>query len=326
MKKILVLFLIFAALTIAVVGLNGCDIATVDGEFSIVATIFPEYDWVTEILGERVNDVDVTLLINNGVDLHSYEPTVADIVKISTCDMFIYVGGESDGWVKGALKNSTNGNMTVINLLEVLGDTVKEEEVVEGMEGESEEGGDEVEYDEHVWLSLKNAAIFTKVISEKLCAIDAANAATYAENAAKYVEKLNALDAEYKAAVDAAPYDTVLFGDRFPFRYLIDDYGIKYYAAFVGCSAETEASPQTITFLAGKLDELDLPCILTIDGSSHDIANTIKQASADKNQTVLTLDSMQSVTALNVQNGADYCEMMQANLSVLKTALGVSEA
>ena len=237
--------------------------------------------------------------------------------------MFIYVGGESDGWVEDALKEATNKEMQVINLLDVLGEQVKEEEVVEGMEAEEEESEDEnePEYDEHVWLSLKNAETLCNAITDALEEIDPANKDAYATNAASYLEKLAALDGEYQTVVDNAARKTVLFGDRFPFRYLVDDYGLSYYAAFAGCSAETEASFETISFLAGKVDELRLPCVLTIEGAQHKIAETIVQNTAEKNQSILTLDSMQSTTSTDVANGTTYLSVMESNLDVLKQAL-----
>ncbi|MCR4842229.1 MAG: metal ABC transporter substrate-binding protein [Eubacterium sp.] len=304
---------------------------TQDGDsLQIVTTIFPEYDWVMNVLGDNASNAEVTMLLDDGVDLHSYQPTVEDIMNISTCDVFIYVGGESDSWVDDALKESTNENMIVINLLDELGESVKEEELVEGMEGEeeeeaedgeSEEGEEEVEYDEHVWLSLKNSAALVECIGEALQTADSANADAYAANAAAYIEQLNALDAEYEAAVEAASQKTLLFGDRFPFRYLVDDYGLSYYAAFVGCSAETEASFETITFLAGKVDELSLGTVLTIENSDQKIAQTIIENTESKDQQILSMDSMQSTTAEDVANGVTYLSVMEDNLAVLKEAL-----
>ena len=309
-------------------------------QVSIVTTIFPEYDWVRQILGDKFPDADVTMLLDNGVDLHSYQPTADDIVKISECDLFIYVGGESDDWVDDALKNAANKNMKVINLLEALGDSVKTEEVVEGMQEEKHDHDhdhedadehddakehdheEEAEYDEHVWLSLKNAQTLCSAISGVLQQIDPDNKDTYAANASAYIKKLSALDADYQAAVDAATRKTVLFGDRFPFRYLAEDYGLRYYAAFAGCSAESEASFETISLLAGKVDELNLPCVLTIEGVQHKIAETIVRNTAAKNQKVLTMDSMQSTTSKDAANGATYLSVMEQNLSVLKEALG----
>ena len=333
MKKIIALVL--CILTFVAV-LSGCGNQTKSDKIEIVTTIFPEYDWVKEIVGENTDRVNITMLIDSGTDLHSYQPTADDIVKVATCDLFIYVGGESDAWVADVLKTANNKNMIVINLLDVLGDKVKEEEIKEGMESEDEEeeedhdheghehhhDEDEPEYDEHVWLSLKNAVDLCEYIAGKIKTLDPEKADSYAANTAAYVAKLNALDAKYKAAVDAANVKTLLFGDRFPFRYLVDDYGLDYFAAFVGCSAESEASLETIVFLANKVDELHLKAIMQIESADGSIARTIVENTQSKNQQILTMDSMQSTTAKDVAAGASYLAGMEKNLDVLKAALG----
>lgn len=335
MKKITVLLLALFMLVGALAGCGKQNDTNQTDKLSIVTTIFPEYDWVREILGDKADNAEITMLLDNGVDLHSYQPTADDIVKISDCDLFIYVGGESDEWVEDALRNAANRNMKVINLLEVLGDSVKTEEIVEGMQEEeyehedaeehehedAEEHEHEEEADEHVWLSLKNAKMLVRVISKALQELDPDSKDIYAANADAYVKKLSALDAEYQTAVDAASNKTILFGDRFPFRYLVDDYGLRYYAAFVGCSAETEAGFETISFLAKRVDEWKLPCVLTIEGAQHKIAETIVRNTTAKNQRVLTMDSMQSTTSKDVKNGTTYLSVMEKNLSVLKEVL-----
>ena len=314
-------------------GLSACNTPNTNNDkLEIVTTIFPEYDWTREILGKNPANAEVTMLLDNGVDLHSYQPSAQDIVKISGRDLFIYVGGESDEWVERALEQSTNKDMVVINLLESLGDKVKEEEVKEGMEGEDHdhdhEGEDhdheeeeETEYDEHVWLSLKNASAICETIEKGIEKIDPTNAETYKSNLASYKAKLNALDADYKKAVDDSSIKTLVFGDRFPFRYMVDDYGLDYYAAFVGCSAETEASFETIVFLAGKVDELGLHCVLTIEGTDHRIAETVVANTSAKNQKILSMDSLQSTTSADVKKGASYLSIMTGNLNTLKEAL-----
>ena len=335
MKKITALLLALFMLVAVLAGCGKQNDTNQTDKLSIVTTIFPEYDWVREILGEKADNAEITMLLDNGVDLHSYQPTADDIVKISDCDLFIYVGGESDEWVEDALRNAANRNMKVINLLEVLGDSVKTEEIVEGMQEEeyehedaeehehedAEEHEHEEEADEHVWLSLKNAKMLVRVISKALQELDPDSKDIYAANADAYVKKLSALDAEYQTAVDAASNKTILFGDRFPFRYLVDDYGLRYYAAFVGCSAETEAGFETISFLAKRVDEWKLPCVLTIEGAQHKIAETIVRNTTAKNQRVLTMDSMQSTTSKDVKNGTTYLSVMEKNLSVLKEVL-----
>lgn len=305
------------------------------------------------ILGDNPANAEVTMLLDNGADLHSYQPTASDILKISTCDVFVYVGGESDEWVDDVLKEATNKDMVVINLMDELGNAVKEEEIIEGMEGHDHEHDDEdhehdedhdhededhdhededhdhkhhheegeVEYDEHVWLSLKNASVLVGAISEAIAKADSANAATYRANASAYIDKLNALDKEYSDMVNAAARNVLVFGDRFPFRYLIDDYSLVYYAAFVGCSAESEASFETIMFLAGKVDENSLTSVITIEGKEHKIAETIISNTATKDQKILTLDSMQTTTMADVKNGTTYISVMESNYEVLKEAL-----
>ncbi|MBQ6028594.1 MAG: zinc ABC transporter substrate-binding protein [Treponema sp.] len=328
----------------AAVALFSCAFAA--SKKSIVCVTYPEYDWVMNILGDKAANFNVTLLQNNGTDLHSYQPSIKDIAKISVCDMLVFVGGESDEWVEKAVAEAKNKNMIVVNMMEALGDKVKEEEVVEGMQAEEEDEHeehehehehadhdddhdhdghhhhhDEVEYDEHVWLSLRNAAALVETLAQKISKLDSANAAVYKANAAAYSKSLLDLDAQYKAAVAAAAKKTILFGDRFPFRYLADDYTLKYYAAFVGCSAETEASFETVIFLAKKVDELGLNAVLTIEKSDKKIAKTIVSNTKKKSAEILEMDSLQSITQKDIKAGRSYLSAMKKNLEVLKKAL-----
>jgi zinc transport system substrate-binding protein len=358
-------FALFAASLSSLVACNSSEKAPEQSKLAIVTTIYPEYAWAKEILGSRADSVNLTLLMKNGVDLHSYKPTAQDIAKIASADMVIYVGGESDEWIKDALEASPKKGRSEINLMAALGDRVKAEE---GMQTEHEEHHhgehaeehehhehkehaeehehhehkehhehhdehaeehhhhhdheEEVENDEHVWLSLKNAEILVQKIAAELAKKDSAHATLYTENAKDYIVKIKALDNEYRTTVDGAARKTILFGDRFPFRYLVDDYGIKYYAAFVGCSAESEASFETIAFLAGKMDSLSLPAIFTIEKGNQKIARAILEASkSSKEAQVLTLNSMQSVTEQQIAEGFSYLSIMESNLEVLKQAL-----
>ena len=323
MKKFTALLLTFV-LFLSLCPVSG--LAEEAGKIRVVTTIFPIYDWVREIAGDTGN-TEITLLLDSGVDLHSFQPSAQDILKVATCDLFIYVGGESDEWAEDALAEAVNPDMVVISLVEALGENAKAEEIVEGMEAEEEEEEgeegeeEEPEIDEHVWLSLRNAQVFTSAIADALARKDPANADSYRANAEAYGAKLAALDAAYAEAVDSAAHKTLLFGDRFPFRYLTDDYGLAYYAAFAGCSAETEASFGTVIFLAKKTDELQLPAVLTIEGKDHRIAETIIGSTADKNRKLLTLNSMQGTTANDIEQGATYLKIMEDNLAVLKEAL-----
>lgn len=323
-------------------------------KISIVCTTFPQYDWVKNILGEEAERFYVTLLLDNGVDMHSYQPAVKDIATAGSSDLFIYVGGESDTWVEDALKEAKNKDLKAINLMETLDNFVKEEEVVEGMQeerkslghsheksskekqeqtqkeshensqeinGQKEAADEEPEYDEHIWLSIRNAEIMVKNIEKAIEQLDSDNAKVYQTNAENYIKKLDTLDKQYANTIQNAKYKAILFGDRFPFRYMADDYDLKYYAAFAGCSAETMAGFETVTFLAKKADELRLPVILTIENSDGRIAEAVKSNTTKKNQKILAMNSLQSVTKEQIADGITYLQVMQENLSVLSEAL-----
>lgn len=323
-------------------------------KISIVCTTFPQYDWVKNILGEEAERFYVTLLLDNGVDMHSYQPAVKDIATAGSSDLFIYVGGESDTWVEDALKEAKNKDLKAINLMETLDNFVKEEEVVEGMQeerkslghsheksskekqeqtqkeshensqeinGQKEVADEDPEYDEHIWLSIRNAEIMVKNIEKAIEQLDSDNAKVYQNNAENYIKKLDTLDKQYANTIQNAKYKAILFGDRFPFRYMADDYDLKYYAAFAGCSAETMAGFETVTFLAKKADELRLPVILTIENSDGRIAEAVKSNTTKKNQKILAMNSLQSVTKEQIADGITYLQVMQENLSVLSEAL-----
>jgi len=313
-----------ALLLAFLLALTGCGPAAApartDGMLRIVTTTFAAYDWTRAVLGDELPRAELVWLGSGGVDFHSYEPTVADLAAIADSDLVIYVGGPSDDWVGDALAGDTRA----IDLLNTLGGAARLEETVEGMEAEEE---DDAEFDEHVWLSLRNASRFVNAIAEALGQLEPDRAAAYLANAAAYDEQLSALDEAYRqAAAQAAlqadrQHTVLLFADRFPFRYLFDDYSLSYYAAFPGCSAETEASFETVAFLARKADQLRLPCVLVIDGSDARLAETVVANTGDKNQKILTLDSMQSVTLAGAAD-TTYLAVMAKNLEVLKEAMG----
>lgn len=316
MKKIISLIIILILTFL----LCSCGNTAAKSEgLKIVCTAFPQYDYVKNILG---SEAGLTLLVDDGADLHSYEPTAQDIIAIGSADLFIYIGGTSDAWVEGALKSANNPDLKTVALMDTV-DTL-EEEYVAGMEHDHEHehveahDGDHTNEDEHIWLSLKKSAEITNYLCTAICGIDAQNAALYRANADEYIEKLNALDGEYQAVVDAAARKTVLFADRFPFRYLTEDYGLTYYAAFAGCSSESEASFETMAFLIDKTQELNLPVILAIDGSDGSIAGMI---SGETGARVLSLNSCQSVSAADIESGTNYLDIMKNNLEILREAL-----
>ena len=301
-----------------------------DTPIRVVVTIFPIYDWTRQVIGDQT-DAELTLLMDSGVDMHSFQPTAQDILTISSCDVFIHIGGESDAWVDAVLKERTNPDMIVLNLLEALGDLAREEELPEGAQDDhaheevhdhEEHDPDENVYDEHIWLSLKNASFLVGVIADALSEADPSHATQYAEAAADYrSEGLDVMDARYRETVDLLPGRVLLFGDRFPFLYLAKDYGLTCYAAFAGCSAETEASFETIAFLSDKADEYNLSCILTIEGCDGRIAQTVIQNTARADQKILSLDSMQATTSKDIEQGATYLGIMEKNLQILSEAL-----
>jgi len=295
----------------------------------IVCTTFPQYDWVRNMIKDNEEQFSLILLMENGGDLHSFQPSALDIARISSCDLFIYVGGESDGWVADALKEAVNTDMRVINMMEVVEANLIEEEHIEGMKAHHhahghngyEEMEEEHAYDEHVWLSLRNAALLAERIADVLVELDSTEAHLYRKNCEDYVKRLQALDAAFVQAVESGSADTLLFADRFPFLYFVEDYGLNYYAAFDGCSAETEASFETVAFLAGKLDELGLDTVLVLDGSDDRLAQVIIENTHTMQQQILILHSLQSVSKKDIQNGMDYLSVMEENLHVLERAL-----
>lgn len=295
---------------------------TVDDETAIdvVTNSYAAYDWVKQIFADDTDHIRMTYLLENGVDLHNYQPDAEDIRKIADCDVFIYVGGESDRWAADAIRNSGNSHLLAVNMLACIGKLAKEEEVKEGMQAEEEE---EPETDEHVWLSVRNASVITGVIFNQVSSLvtDPEELKQITANYENYQAELMKLDQEYAKAVSAADLDTVIFGDRFPFRYLLDDYGIDYYAAFAGCSAETEASFETVRFLAEKADEIGARNILTIETGNQKLAETIINNTQTGDQGILVMNSIQSVNAEEVKAGLSYLEVMRENLEVLKQAL-----
>lgn len=341
MKRVLII----ASLIISIVFVGACGkkITTENASASndskkikIVTTIYPEYDWVSNIIKGKEEKFDLSILMTSGVDLHNFQPSAKDILDIGTADLFIYVGGESDKWADGAIRQAANKNLKSINLMELLKDKVKVEELKEGMEeeehhhdeeegeeheGEEEHHEEEIEYDEHVWLSLENATIVCADLKNEIVLLDSENASVYENNLTAYLAELKNLNEEYKVVVNGAKRKLLLFGDRFPFRYMFDDYGLNYYAAFKGCAAETEASFKTIKFLADKLGEENLPYVMKIERSDDKIARAVIENSSKKDATIETMYSIQAVSGDDMKNGETYLSYMRKNLEVLKKVL-----
>ncbi len=271
-----------------------------DKKLSIVCSAFPQYDWVRQILGDEAKNTELILLTENGGDLHSYQPSATDIAKISTADIFIYTGGQSDSWTEKIIKSSENP--VAVNMLEESG-------VCEA------HGHEHEECDEHVWLSLRCSMELIGKISGAICAADSVNAEKYKENTEKYIEELKRLDTEYEEAVKTAKRKEIVFCDRFPFSYLAEDYGIRCYTAFDGCSADSEVSFETVISLAKKLDETGISAVLTIENSDNKIAEAVIGNTEMKNQEIMVMKSCQSGTS------ESYITTMMENLEVLKKVL-----
>ena len=322
------LFALFLGLSLVATS-AGCAQKTATGSagIQVVCATAPLYDWTRQIT-KGTTSTEQKLIIGKGTDLHSFQPSAADIIAIKNADVLIYVGGESDGWIRDALKETLNKDQKVVCLMDVLKDSIVEEEVVEGMQGEDEhddhDDHDEKdhhheeapEYDEHVWMSLRLAAKSCKAIEEAIASVAKDDASKFKANLDEYVSKLEALDKQYDEMVKSARLDTMVVADRYPFRYLAEDYKLKYSAAFVGCSAETEASFETVKYLADKIKALDAKTVLTIENSDGKIAKTVIETSGKTDVKIKALDSMQSCG-----EDLDYLSVMTGNLEKLKAAL-----
>lgn len=303
------------ALLAVMLCLSGCSVPPKGHDITVVAAIFPEYDWVRQILGPD-SRIQLQLLVDDGVDPHSFQPTVSDMVTVANCDLLIYGGGESDEWLEDVISERPDSDRIVLELLPTLGENAHTAQNVAGMQ--TREEGEET--DEHVWLSLRNAAFFCKAIADALCTLDPQNAQQYQNNLEAYLKKLDELDCAYQQTVKHAQKDTIVVCDRFPFRYLVEDYGLQYYAAFPGCSAESGASFQTVIFLADQVKRLALGTVLTVEGSDGRIARTVAENSGLTNVGIQILDSMQSVSLKDARNRT-YLQTMEQNRLVLEAAL-----
>lgn len=330
MKKFFLMILAAAAVVFPLSGCKGGTASSVATEsehrLTIVTTIFPQYDFAREITGGKAN---ITMLLPPGAESHTYEPAPQDIIAIQNCDLFIYVGGESDVWIDDILESMGDKAPATLKLMDCV--TVVEEELVEGMESghdhdnndshdhadEDDHGHEEAEYDEHVWTAPANAVKIVRSMTETISALDSANAAAYAQNADVYIQKLTALDRDFSEVVKNAARDTIIVGDRFPFRYLADAYDLHYYAAFSGCSSETEASAATVAFLTDKVKTEKIPAVLYIEFSNHKIADSIAEATGTK---TLLLHSCHNVTKQEMQS-TGYLSLMRQNLETLRQAL-----
>lgn len=313
---------IFIAVIATIILTTGCGktdyIPGKKDRLNITATIFPQYDFARQLAGDKAN---VTMLLPPGSECHTYEPSPQDIIKIQNSDLFIYTGGESDNWIDEILRTLDTSNMKILRLMEIC-ETV-DEESVEGMQSdehnhENENVNSNHKLDEHIWTSPYNAVKICDAISNALCELDAENAQYYNENHAEYTALLFDLDDSFREILSSSKRNTLVFGDRFPFRYFTERYGIEYYAAFPGCAEETEASISTVTFLIDKIKQEQIPVVLYPELSNHRLADTIAEETGAK---ALMLHSCHNVTQEDFNNGITYIELMKNNAEVLREAL-----
>lgn len=313
MKKIVKLIIIIFIIT-SMINVTGCNKNNKSNKIEIITTNYPEYDFVRAIT-KNSNNITVRLLLKPGTDIHDFEPTPRDIIDIKKSNMFIYVGGESDDWINNILNDIKLEKTKVIKLMDIV--DLKEEELVEGMESEEEEK-EETEYDEHVWTSPVNATKIIDKISKEIIELDSDNKELYEKNTKEYIEKINEIDSEIRNVVNNSKRKEIIVGDRFPLRYFVDEYNIKYYAAFLGCSEQNEASAKTISFLIDKVKEDKIPVIFHIELSDKKIAKTISDATGSK---VLEFNSAHNISQKDFDKGITYVDIMKNNVEVLKEAL-----
>ncbi len=321
MKRILCLMLIGI-----LIGFSGCGVAPVEhtlDDIRIVTTIFPPYDFAREIAG---GNAEIHMLLKPGTESHSYEPSPADILLVESCDLFIYNGGESDTWVEALLQNIDTSNLRILKMMDCVQGL--EEEAVEGMQSvhthkhehhhEEEFHPESAEYDEHVWTSPENAIRIADSICRELVEIDEGHAELYQKNTVAYTDKLKQLSGKFRDIVNNGNRYTVIFGDRFPFRYFAEEYGLDYRAAFPGCSAESEPGAKTVAYLIDKVRQEQIPYIFYIEFSNQKIAKSIQEETGAE---PLLFHSCHNLSADEMKQGVTYLELMEENAENLKEAL-----
>ena len=315
MKRIIavLLSLVLLAGALSACGAKTPAAGSEDGKLSVVATIFPAYDFARAVAGDKAQ---LTMLLPPGSEIHSYEPTPQDIIKIQNCDVFIYNGGESDEWVDDVLSSIKN-DMTVVRMTDCV--TQVTEETKEGMYVHEEaEEGDEPEYDEHVWTSPVNAEKISAAIEKALAAKDPENAPAFQANQSAFAAKLENLDGQFRDIVSHSKRKTLVFADRFPVRYFTEEYGLDYFAAYPGCAEDSEPSARTVSYLINKVKEENIPYVLYIEFSNEKMADTVCE---DTGCGKLLFHSCHNITKSDFENGVTYLDIMSENLETVRKAL-----
>ena len=312
MKKILKIA-IMIVVCLGIIGLTGCNKYEKNDKLTIISTSFPGYD-LARAITKGSPDIDVKMLLKPGSETHNFEPTPKNIKDIENCSIFIYVGGESDEWINDVLSAIDTSNLIIVKLMDLV--DLKEEDIIEGMESDEEE--EEIEYDEHVWTNPLNDIKIIEKLKEEIIKIDLNNKDLYQKNANNYINELKSIDLEIREIVKNSRRREIIFGDRFPFRYFVDEYSLSYYAAFPGCSEQTEASSKTIAFLIDKVKSDNIPVVLHLELSNSKIANQIAK---ETNAKVLEFHSAHNISANDFESGITMVDIMKNNLEVLKEAL-----
>jgi len=327
MKRSILILIMLAAVLFAITGCKrnkNADKKNPNGKITVITSNFPPYDFARQIAGDKIN---LSMLLPPGAESHSFEPSPRDIIAIQNSDIFVYTGGETDLWVDRILESMDTSKMNIIRMMDVV--DVVEEEIVEGMEDDDEDDEEDSphsplptphspSFDEHVWTSPRNAILIARAITDVLCEVDDANATFYQQKAAVYIDKLAQLDADFLEVVIGAKRNTIVFADRFPFRYFADTYRLTYFAAFPGCSTETEPSAATVAFLINKIKSEKIPVVFHIELSNEKMADTI---SAETGAKKLILHACHNITKRDFEAGLGYLDFMRRNVENLKQAL-----
>ncbi len=319
-------FLLFLILFSLSVSLTGCAAGTSsaseegdDGKLRVVVTLFPYYDFVRQIAGDHVH---LTMMVPAGMDTHSFEPTPSDLVQLQKADLFVYNGGELEGWVDSMLESISTDRLTVYNVLESLESQQETASLLLEEEDQHEdESGKSHEIDEHIWTSPLLAQTIVSELTQWLCEADPDQAEIYRENAASYLEQLAQLDAQFRETAENSPLSVLVFGDKFPFRYFTHTYELDYYAAFSSCSSETEPSAATLALLIDTVRDQEIPVVYYVELSSQKVADNICEATGAQK---LLFHSCHNVTAEEFNDGVTYLDLMKQNLEHLRIGLAYS--
>lgn len=268
-----------------------------ESKINVVATIFPLYDFARATAKEQAN---IAMLTLPGASVHTFEPSPADIKKLQKADVFLYIGGESETWVERILSTLDTSKMKIVRLFDRVKSEIK------------------IEHDEHIWTSPKNASLMLNEIAKAFCEKDLANCESYVKNSDGYISQINELSQELSQVASSAKRKKIVVADRFPFRYLAEEYGLEYAAAFPGCSDQTNASVATMAFLIKTVEKDNIPYIYHVELSNQNVAKAIAEQTGAK---MLELHSYHNLSKQEFENGATYLDLFKRNVANLRIGL-----